>query len=187
MVKRGKSEKELIRRNVSVSRVSKVVKGGKRFNFAAVVVVGDGRGSIGFGTGKSKEVPDAVRKATDAASKTMVRFPLKEGRTLYQDVFGKYGSGKVYLRSAPKGTGVIAGGAIRLIFEVLGVKDVVAKCLGSSNAHNVIKATLRALGAIETPRTVALKRGLTVSEVFSTGPQQDEKDRDEKDKEEQVS
>ncbi len=166
-MKRQKSEKELIQRNVSISRVSKVVKGGKRFNFSALVVVGDGKGFVGYGKGKAKEVPDAIKKAVDAASRSMERIALREGRTIHQDVKGSFGSGKVLLRSAPKGTGVIAGGAMRSVFEVIGIQDIVAKSLNSSNPHNVIKATLEALRSIETPRTVAMKRGRKVSDLFS--------------------
>lgn len=180
MVKQGKAqdrdfqdrgsrhqEKELIRKNISVSRVSKVVKGGKRFSFSVIVVVGDGRGSIGFGLGKAKEVPDAIRKATDIATKAMEKIPLKEGRTLHHDIQGKFGSASVYMRSAPKGTGVIAGGAMRSIFEAMGVKDVVAKALRSTNPHNIVKATLEGLKAIQTPRAVANKRSLQISDVLA--------------------
>jgi small subunit ribosomal protein S5 len=166
VVKRAKAEKELIRRNLSVSRVSKVVKGGKRFNFSALVVVGDGKGFIGYGAGKAREVTDAIKKASDIAGRRMEKIPLKEGRTIHQDVTGSFGAGKVHLRTAPKGTGVIAGGAMRAIFEVLGIQDVVAKTLNSSNPHNVLKATLAALKSIETPRIVAMKRGKKVSELF---------------------
>lgn len=160
-------EKELIRKNISVSRVSKVVKGGKRFSFSVIVVVGDGRGSIGFGLGKAKEVPDAIRKATDIATKAMEKIPLKEGRTLHHDIQGKFGSASVYMRSAPKGTGVIAGGAMRSIFEAMGIKDVVAKALRSTNPHNIVKATLEGLKAIQTPRAVANKRSLQISDVLA--------------------
>jgi small subunit ribosomal protein S5 len=173
MNKRVKSEKELLRRNVSVSRVSKVVKGGKRFNFSAIVVVGDGKGLVGYGVGKAKEVPEAIKKATDLASRSMEKFPLKEGRTIHQDVHGTFGAGKVLLRSAPKGTGVIAGGAMRSIFEVAGIQDVVAKALRSTNPHNVVKATLSALRSIETPRTVAMKRGRKVADLFNVRTQQE--------------
>jgi small subunit ribosomal protein S5 len=173
MNKRVKSEKELLRRNVSVSRVSKVVKGGKRFNFSAIVVVGDGKGLVGYGVGKAKEVPEAIKKATDLASRSMEKFPLKEGRTIHQDVHGSFGAGKVILRSAPKGTGVIAGGAMRSIFEVAGIQDVVAKALRSTNPHNVVKATLSALRSIETPRTVAMKRGRKVADLFNVRTQQE--------------
>lgn len=172
MIKRAKSDKELIRRNISVSRVSKVVKGGKRFNFSALVVVGDGKGFIGFGAGKAREVTDAIRKATDIASKSMQKFPIKEGRTIHQDVKGRFGAGSVYLRSAPKGTGVIAGGAMRAIFEAVGIKDVVAKTLNSTNPHNVIKATFAALKSIETPRMVAMKRDRKVSDLFGIRQQE---------------
>lgn len=173
MVKRVKSEKELLRRNVSVSRVSKVVKGGKRFTFSVLVVVGDGKGMIGYAVGKAKEVPDAIKKATDIASRSMEKIPVKEGRTIHQDIGGSFGAGKVYIRSAPKGTGVIAGGAMRFIFEVLGIQDVVAKVLNSNNPHNVVKATMQALRSIETPRTVANKRGKKVSELFNVNTLQE--------------
>jgi small subunit ribosomal protein S5 len=162
-----RSEKELLRRSVLVRRVAKVVKGGKRFRFSALVVVGDGKGSVGYGSGKAHEAPDAVRKATDQATKAMLRIPLKEGRTIYHDVTGCAGAGRVHLRSAQKGTGLIAGGAMRSLFEVLGVQDVVAKILGSTNPYNVILATLEALRSIETPRSVAHKRGKKVSELFA--------------------
>lgn len=166
MAKRAKSEQELLRRHISVSRVAKVVKGGKRFGFSALVVVGDGKGNVGYGLGKARDVPDALKKATSIASRAMERFPLKEGRTIYQDIAGHYGAGRVYLRSAPKGRGVIAGGAMRSIFEVLGVRDVVAKVLNSNNPHNVVKATFAALRAIQTPRNVAAKRGRKVADLF---------------------
>ncbi|BDB95999.1 30S ribosomal protein S5 [Candidatus Hydrogenosomobacter endosymbioticus] len=160
------ADKELIRRFVSVSRVSKVVKGGKRFNFSALVVVGDGKGSVGYGAGKAREVSDALRKAGDIATRSMRRVPLKEGRTVHQDHMASFGAGKVFVRSAPKGTGVIAGGAMRAVFEAVGVQDIVAKVIGSSNPHNVVKATVRALEAIQSPRMVANKRGKKIFEVF---------------------
>lgn len=166
MIKRIRAEKELIRRNVSISRVAKVVKGGKRFNFSALVVVGDGKGMIGYGTGKAKEVPDAIKKATEVATRSMEKIAIKEARTIHQDVVGSFGAGKVLLRSAPKGTGMIAGGAMRFIFEVVGIHDIVAKALNSTNPHNVVKATIKALRSIETPRIVAMKRGKKVSEIF---------------------
>jgi small subunit ribosomal protein S5 len=169
--KRVKAEKDLIRRNVSVSRVSKVVQGGKRFNFSVLVVVGDGKGMFGFACAKAKEVSDALKKAGERAAKKMIKIPLKEARTIHQDVLGKYGSGKVYLRSAPKGTGVIAGGAMRSVFEVIGIQDVVSKALNSSNPHNVVKATLNALLQIQPPRVVAAKRGKKVSELFQKKPE----------------
>ncbi len=158
---------DLIDKLVSINRVAKVVKGGRRFGFAALVVVGDGKGRVGFGTGKAKEVADAVRKATDDAKKKMVRVSLRESRTLHHDITGRYGAGKVVLRSAPPGTGVIAGGPMRAIFEALGVQDVVAKSTGTSNPHNMVKATFDALQAAHSPRAVASKRNLKVGEIVS--------------------
>ena len=143
-----------------------MVKGGRRFGFAALVVVGDGRGRVGHGAGKAREVTEAIRKATELAKRSMVRVPLREGRTLHHDIKGDYGAGHVILRSAPAGTGVIAGGPMRAIFESLGVQDVVAKSTGSSNPHNMIKATFAALNKIGSPRLVAAKRGKKVAEVF---------------------
>jgi len=164
---RDKQEPDLIRNLVSVNRVAKVVKGGKRFGFSALVVVGDGKGRVGYGSGKAREVPEAVKKAMDRASRNLVRVPLKEGRTLHHDVTYRYGAGLVHLRSAVQGTGVIAGGAMRALFEALGVQDVVSKSLGSSNPHNMIKATFYALTALQSPRMIAAKRGKRVSEIFS--------------------
>ena len=161
-----KEDPELIEKLVGINRVAKVVKGGRRFGFAALVVVGDGRGRVGHGAGKAREVPEAIRKATDQAKRTMVRVPLREGRTLHHDIKGDYGAGHVVLRSAPAGTGVIAGGPMRAIFESLGVQDVVAKSTGSSNPHNMIKATFDALTRIGSPRAIAGKRGKKVSEIF---------------------
>lgn len=163
----GREGSELLDRLVSINRVAKVVKGGRRFGFAALVVVGDGKGRVGYGTGKAKEVQDAVRKATDAAKKSMVRIPLREARTLHHDVEGAYGAGCVTVRSAPPGTGIIAGGPMRAIFEALGVHDVVAKSKGSANPHNMVKATFDALQRLNAPRDVAAKRGLKISEVIS--------------------
>ena len=163
---RDKNEPELIRNLVSVNRVAKVVKGGKRFGFSALVVVGDGKGRVGYGSGKAREVPEAVKKAMDKASKSLVRVPLKEGRTLHHDITYRYGAGLVHLRSAVQGTGVIAGGPMRALFEALGVQDVVSKSLGSSNPHNMVKATFYALTALQSPRMVAAKRGKRVSELF---------------------
>lgn len=156
---------ELVDRLVSINRVAKTVKGGRRFAFAALVVVGDGKGKIGYGTGKAKEVQDAVKKATDAAKKSMVRIPLRESRTLHHDVKGRYGAGRVMLRSAPAGTGIIAGGPMRAIFEALGVHDVVAKSTGTSNPHNMVKATFDALKLMNSPRLVASRRSMKVGEV----------------------
>src|SRR3954451_6668721 len=136
-----RDEAELIEKLVSINRVAKVVKGGRRFGFAAVVVVGDGKGKAGYGTGKAREVPEAIRKATEAAKRAMVRVPLREGRTIHHDVAGRFGAGKVIVRAAKPGTGIIAGGPMRAIFESLGLQDVVAKSIGSSNPHNMIKAT----------------------------------------------
>ncbi len=156
---------ELIDRLVNVNRVAKVVKGGRRFGFSAIVVVGDGKGRVGYGNGKAREVPEAVRKATEQAKRSMVRVPLRQGRTLHHDVIGHYGAGRVLLRSAPPGTGIIAGGPMRVIFEALGIHDVVAKSLGSANPHNMIKATFDALGLVMSPRSVAAKRGKKVSDL----------------------
>jgi len=162
---RERQEVELIDRLVSVNRVAKVVKGGRRFSFAALVVVGDGKGRVGFGTGKAREVPEAVRKATEEAKRNMMRVPLRQGRTLHHDVQGHFGAGRVILRSAPPGTGIIAGGPMRAVFEALGVQDVVCKSLGSSNPHNMIRATFDALSKCVPPRMVAAKRGKRVSEI----------------------
>ena len=156
---------ELIDKLVSINRVAKVVKGGRRFGFAVLVVVGDGKGKVGYGAGKAKEVSDAMRKAMDAAKKSMQRIPLREGRTLHHDVYGRYGAGKVILRSAPVGTGIIAGGPMRAVFEAVGIKDVVAKSMGTSNPHNMLKATFNALLDMRSPRAVATKRGKKVGEI----------------------
>ena len=172
-----KEDPELIEKLVGINRVAKVVKGGRRFGFAALVVVGDGRGRVGHGAGKAREVPEAIRKATDQAKRTMVRVPLREGRTLHHDMKGDYGAGHVVLRSAPAGTGVIAGGPMRAIFESLGVQDVVAKSTGSSNPHNMIKATFDALTRIGSPRAVAGKRGKKVAEIFGRGSNDGESSR----------
>lgn len=163
---RDRDDAELIEKLVHINRVAKVVKGGRRFGFAALVVAGDGRGRVGFGSGKAREVPEAIRKATEQAKRSMIRVPLREGRTLHHDMTGHYGAGNVVLRAAPQGTGVIAGGPMRAIFEALGVHDVVAKSLGSSNPHNMIKATFEALKTIEGPRMVAARRGKRVSEII---------------------
>ena len=165
---------ELTEKLVSINRVAKVVKGGRRFGFAALVVVGDTRGRVGFGTGKAKEVPEAIKKATDDAKKKLIRVPLKEGRTLHHDMKGHYGAGRVVLRSAPAGTGIIAGGPMRAVFETLGVQDVVAKSVGTSNPHNMIKATFDALNFMNSPRNIANKRGKKVSEVFGNNKNTDE-------------
>jgi small subunit ribosomal protein S5 len=161
-----REESELVEKLVSINRVAKVVKGGRRFGFAAVVVVGDGKGRAGYGTGKAREVPEAIRKATDAAKRAMVRVPLREGRTIHHDVFGRYGAGKVVVRAAKAGTGIIAGGPMRAIFESLGLQDVVAKSIGSSNPHNMIKATFAALAYISSPRSVAARRGKKIGDIL---------------------
>ena len=160
-----REEPELLEKLVGINRVAKVVKGGRRFGFAALVVVGDGKGRAGFGTGKAREVPEAIRKATEGAKRNMVRVPLREGRTLHHDNKGFYGAGKVLLRAAPAGTGIIAGGPMRAVFEVLGVQDIVAKSIGSSNPHNMIKATFSALKRVQAPRSVAQKRGKRVGDI----------------------
>src|SRR5215216_2711702 len=154
---------EFVDRLVHINRVAKVVKGGRRFGFAALVVVGDQKGRVGFGHGKAREVPEAIRKATDAAKRAMIRVPLREGRTLHHDVQGRWGAGKVVLRAAPQGTGIIAGGPMRAVFETLGMQDVVAKSLGSSNPYNLVRATFSALKNEDSPRAVAARRGLKVS------------------------
>ncbi|MEO3435014.1 30S ribosomal protein S5 [Inquilinus sp. CAU 1745] len=159
-------DSELIEKLVSINRVAKVVKGGRRFGFAALVVAGDGRGRVGYGAGKAREVPEAIRKATEQAKRSMIRVPLREGRTLHHDMKGLFGAGNVVLRAAPQGTGIIAGGPMRAIFEALGVQDVVAKSIGSSNPHNMIKATFEALKAVEGPRAVAARRGKRVSDII---------------------
>jgi small subunit ribosomal protein S5 len=163
---RDREESELVEKLVGINRVAKVVKGGRRFGFAAIVIVGDSKGRVGHGTGKAREVPEAIRKATEAARKAMVRVPLREGRTLHHDMTGHYGAGRVVVRAAPQGTGIIAGGPMRAIFEALGVQDVVAKSVGSSNPHNMIKATFAALTHVTSPRAVAARRGKKVSEVL---------------------
>jgi len=156
---------ELIEKLVAINRVAKVVKGGRRFGFAAIVVVGDGKGRSGYGTGKAREVPEAIRKATDQAKRAMIRIPLREGRTLHHDVHGHFGSGKVVLRPAKPGTGIIAGGPMRAVFETIGLHDVVAKSVGSSNPHNMIKATFVALTEMQNPRVVAAKRVKKVADI----------------------
>ena len=162
----SKEDSELVDKLVGINRVAKVVKGGRRFGFAALVVVGDQRGKVGFGTGKAKEVPEAIKKATDDAKKNMVKVPMKEGRTLHHDMKGHYGAGRVVLRSAPSGTGIIAGGPMRAVFETLGVQDVVAKSIGTSNPHNMIKTTFEAFNSISSPRNIANKRGKKVADIF---------------------
>jgi len=162
---------ELQDKLVTINRVAKVVKGGRRFSFAALVVVGDHKGRVGWGSGKAREVPEAIRKATERAKKGMIRVPMRESRTLHHDVVGEFGAGKVVLRSAPAGTGIIAGGPMRAVFETLGMGDVVAKCTGSTNPHNMVKATFAALERASSPRAVANRRGKKVSDLL--GPRKD--------------
>ena len=157
---------EFADRLVAINRVSKTVKGGKRFGFAALVVVGDQRGRVGFGKGKAKEVPEAIRKATESAKRAMIRVPLREGRTLHHDIEGRHGAGRVVMRTAPQGTGIIAGGPMRAVFEMLGVHDVVAKSIGSQNPYNMIRATLDGLKKEASPRSVAQRRGKKVADIL---------------------
>src|SRR5436309_4451602 len=159
-------ENELKDKLVTINRVAKVVKGGRRFAFAALVVVGDGKGRVGHGAGKAREVPEAIRKATEQAKRSMIRIPLREGRTLHHDTQGHFGAGRVVMRAAEPGTGIIAGGPIRAICGALGVADVVAKSVGTSNPHNMIKAAFAALGSSNSPRSVASRRGKKVSEIL---------------------
>src|SRR4030095_5563256 len=164
---REERDSEFIDKLVHINRVAKVVKGGRRFGFAALVVVGDQKGRVGFGHGKAREVPEAIRKATEGAKRSLVRVPLREGRTLHHDVDGRWGAGRVVLRSAPPGTGIIAGGPMRAVFESLGMQDVVAKSKGSSNPYNMVRATFDALRHEDSPRGVAARRGKKVSEIVS--------------------
>src|SRR5690606_38283750 len=158
-------ESEFVDRLVHINRVAKVVKGGKRFGFAALVVVGDQKGRVGSGHGKAREVPEAIRKATEQAKRQLIRVPLREARTLHHDVAGRHGAGKVILRAAPAGTGIIAGGPMRAVFETLGINDIVAKSQGSANPYNMVRATFDALKNVDSPRSVAGRRGLKVSEL----------------------
>jgi small subunit ribosomal protein S5 len=160
-------DNEFLDKLVHINRVAKVVKGGKRFGFAALVVVGDQKGRVGFGHGKAREVPEAIRKATEGAKRSLVRVPLREGRTLHHDVDGRWGAGRVVLRSAPPGTGIIAGGPMRAVFESLGMQDVVAKSKGSSNPYNMVRATFDALKKQASPRSVAARRGKKVSDILA--------------------
>jgi small subunit ribosomal protein S5 len=164
---REERDSEFVDKLVHINRVAKVVKGGRRFGFAALVVVGDQKGRVGFGHGKAREVPEAIRKATDAAKRSLVKVPLREGRTLHHDVAGQHGAGRVILRAAPPGTGIIAGGPMRAVFETLGIQDVVAKSMGTSNPYNMVRATFDALKREDSPRGVAARRGKKVSEIVS--------------------
>ena len=166
---RGRREEqtpEFQDRLVAINRVSKTVKGGKRFGFAALVVVGDQKGRVGFGKGKAKEVPEAIRKATEQAKRQMIRVALKDGRTLHHDIEGRHGAGKVVMRTAPAGTGIIAGGPMRAVFEMLGIQDVVSKSIGSANPYNMIRATIDGLKAEQSPRNVAQRRGKKVADIL---------------------
>jgi small subunit ribosomal protein S5 len=163
----SREEVAYIEKLVAINRVAKVVKGGKRFSFSALVVVGDGRGRVGYASGKAREVSDAVKKASERAKRSMIRIPMREGRTLHHDSFGRFGAGKVVLRSAVSGTGIIAGGAMRSVFEALGVQDVVSKCVGSANPHNMVRATFDALQSTMSPKYIACKRGKKVGDITS--------------------
>jgi small subunit ribosomal protein S5 len=163
----SREEVAYIEKLVAINRVAKVVKGGKRFSFSALVVIGDGGGRVGYASGKAREVTDAVKKASEKAKKLMIRVPMREGRSLHHDVVGRFGAGRVILRSAVAGTGIIAGGAMRSVFEALGIQDVVSKCIGSANPYNMVKATFNALKSTVSPRYIAAKRGKKISEITS--------------------
>ena len=165
--KRNTEDGDLVDKLVGINRVAKVVKGGRRFGFAALVVVGDTKGRVGFGKGKAREVPEAIRKATEQAKRQMIRVALREGRTLHHDIKGRFGASRVVLRAAPPGTGIIAGGPMRAVFETVGVQDVVTKSIGSSNPYNMVRATFDALVKLNSPRAIASKRGKKVSEIIS--------------------
>ena len=164
---REERDSEFVDKLVHINRVAKVVKGGKRFGFAALVVIGDQKGRVGFGHGKAREVPEAIRKATESAKRNLTRVALREGRTLHHDIAGRHGAGRVYLRAAPAGTGIIAGGPMRAVFETLGIQDVVAKLIGSSNPYNMVRATFDALKHQDSPRSVANRRNIKVSTLQS--------------------
>jgi small subunit ribosomal protein S5 len=164
---REERDSEFVDKLVHINRVAKVVKGGKRFGFAALVVIGDQKGRVGFGHGKAREVPEAIRKATESAKRNLTRVALREGRTLHHDIAGRHGAGRVYLRAAPAGTGIIAGGPMRAVFETLGIQDVVAKSIGSSNPYNMVRATFDALKHQDSPRSVANRRNIKVSTLQS--------------------
>ena len=160
-----KKTDDILEKLVHINRITKVVKGGRRFGFSALVVVGNQAGKIGIAHAKAKEVPEAIKKATDEAKNNMIRVPLRQGRTLHHDIYGRYDSGKVYLRSAPSGTGVIAGGPMRAVFEALGIQDIVAKSVGTSNPHNMVRATFQALKEASSPKIIAIRRGLKINEI----------------------
>lgn len=177
-------ENPFIEKLVAVNRVAKVVKGGKRFGFAALIVIGDQKGRVGFASAKAREVPDAVKKATEAAKRRMIRIPLREGRTIHHDVYGHYGAGKVILRAAPPGTGIISGGPMRAVFEALGVQDIISKSVGTSNPHNMIRATLAALKETMSPRQVASRRSKKVNEIIGKQKEYGGASKDEKEQKE---
>ena len=158
---------EFLERLVGINRVAKVVKGGRRFGFAALMIVGDGKGRVGHGHAKAREVPEAIKKATEQAKRNMIRVPLREGRTIHHDIKGRHGAGKVFMRSAPQGTGIIAGGPMRAVFEALGVQDIVAKAIGSNNPYSMVNATFEALKETQSPRHVAARRNQKVSDIVS--------------------
>jgi small subunit ribosomal protein S5 len=176
-----REQSDLVEKLVAINRVAKVVKGGRRFGFAALVVVGDGKGRVGTGHAKSKEVPEAIKKATEKAKRHMVRIPLRDGRTIHHDVRGHFGAGKVILRTAPAGTGIIAGGPMRAIFEAVGIQDIVAKATGTNNPHNMVQATFDALMNIQSPRQIATRRSKKVSEIVSNRQSQGGKEEDSDD------
>jgi small subunit ribosomal protein S5 len=163
-------ESELVDKLVSINRVAKVVKGGRRFGFAALVVVGDTKGRVGYGAGKAREVPEAIRKATEQAKRRMIRVPIRDGHTLHHDVTGRFGAGRVILRAAPAGTGIIAGGPMRAVFETVGIHDIVTKSMGSANPYNMVKATFNALENLNSPRMVATRRSKKVSDLLAATP-----------------
>ena len=169
--KNKEQKSDLKEKLVAINRVTKVVKGGRRFGFAAIMIVGDNKGRVGLGTGKAKEVPEAVRKATENAKNKMIRVHLKENRTIHHDVIGRFGAGKVILRTAAPGTGIIAGGPMRALFESLGIKDVVAKSTGTSNPHNMLKATFNAFKMSESPKSIASKRTKKINEISTNKTQ----------------
>ncbi|MFK7866577.1 MAG: 30S ribosomal protein S5 [Alphaproteobacteria bacterium] len=164
------NEPELIEKLVGINRVAKVVKGGRRFGFAALVVVGDGKGRAGYGSGKAREVPEAIRKATEQAKRNIMRVHLRQGRTLHHDIMGRFGAGRVFMRAAPTGTGIISGGPTRAVFEALGIQDIVVKSVGSSNPYNMVKAAFDGLTRSMTPRSVAARRGLKPADITARRP-----------------
>ena len=164
---RTEEPSEFVEKLVAINRVAATVKGGRRFSFAALMVVGDQKGRVGYGHGKAREVPEAIRKATEEAKKSMIRVPLRESRTLHHDGYGRWGAGKIQMRAAPPGTGVIAGGPMRAVLETLGVSDVVGKSLGSSNPYNMVRATFEALKVQSSPRRIASKRGKKVGDIMN--------------------